>query len=375
MEQLPSAQEVLVHDIGHELAEILGSAELAGFGANGFVFRVPGERISSRLAESLLQLGEKAIPDTVAMKMLKVSEPGLADHEVSMQQTAWNILRDVSTNPKYASVARVYFSHTAHFGQADQQHLTELGFKVGSIADVISMDFIEGRDLREILAEQVMQRSEGAQPYQIQRTTDPDSDYRYEFLKKRGFSVHPSIADRIERTMKALHEGGLYHRDLHEGNIMISGDPTSSECGVHIIDFGAADVVGRPEYDSGAVDDMMVVRRIREHQRAAEGAPSEDETDWLDDVKRLHALANGHQVFELFRASFLSDREKALSGLRVIDERSLSRVAVQLLGLLDAKLLSVEDARSVITRLHDECRFVSVKRKLHWLRNYVSSIE
>jgi hypothetical protein len=50
-------------------------------------------------------------------------------------------------------------------------------------------------------------------------------------------------------------------------------------------------------------------------------------------------------------------------------------VAVQLLGLLDAKLLSVEDARSVITRLHDECRFVSVKRKLHWLRNYVSSIE
>lgn len=376
MEQRPRKPENLERSVDHELAEILGSAELAGFGANAFVFRVPGEKIPGRIAEDLKKLGEDVeIPDNVAMKMLKVYEAGTAAREVSMHQKAWNALRGEEKNPDYASIPRVYFSHTAHFDEEELEHLAELGFKVGSSADVILMDFIQGRDLKEILAEQVMQRSEGADPHQIQRTADSDSDYRYEYLKKRGFTVHPQIAERLERTTTLLQKNGVFHNDLHEANVIIDGDPTSPDARVFLIDFGRADTVPLREYGEKPVDDLMVVRRIRAHQPEQAGQPGEDETDWLADLERFRELALAHQLYEQFRKAFMENHEKAIAGLRAGDERTLSQTTIRILGALEDKLFSRVDAKEVIVRLKNECRVIPIKRKLDWLLRYLSQPE
>ena len=177
VEKFPGGPENLERSIDHELAEILGGAELAGFGANGFVFRVPGDKIPSRFADDLRALGERAeVPVDVAMKMLKVYEAGTAAREVAMHQRAWEAVREHADDPDYASVPRVYFAHTAHFTKTERQHLTELGFQVGASADVILMDFVPGRDLKEILAEQVMQpqqkMSVAARGVDLQRPLD-----------------------------------------------------------------------------------------------------------------------------------------------------------------------------------------------------------
>ncbi len=46
---------------------------------------------------------------------------------------------------------------------------------------------------------------------------------------------HDIFFEKLKQDLKKMHEDGLYHRDLHEGNVMIdeNGDPV-------IIDFGAA---------------------------------------------------------------------------------------------------------------------------------------
>ena len=375
MEKKPATSErgeTLERNLDHELADILSNAELAGQGGSAFVFRVSGDRIPERFVADLNEIGEVTeIPAGIAMKMLKVYTTGASDHELRMHQKAVSVLGDKAGNPEYASIPRVYFAHRAHFTEAERQELGSHGYRVGSTVDVILMDFVEGRDLKELLAEQVMQRSEGARPQEIQKTTDVDSDFRYVFLKKRGFTVHPVVADQLERTVRLLHAAGLYHRDLHEANVMIDGDPSSPDCRVHIIDFGSADTVSRHEYDKKPVDDLMLIRRIRGHQPEQAGQPGEDELDWLADIGRFRAMAQTHQLYTGFRTAFMQDPAKALDSLRVINERALSQTALQVLGALEDHLLSLDDAQEVVERLKNECRVIPVKRKLQWLLQYL----
>jgi hypothetical protein len=366
MENMPGTPENLERVVDHELAEILSAAELAGFGANGFVFRVPGGSIPTRFADDLRSLGEHAeVPADIAMKMLKVYEAGTAAHEVAMQQKAWEAMREHADDPAYASIPRVYFAHTAHFSEAEQQQLTTLGLTVGASADVILMDFVPGRDVREILAEQVMQRSEGATPAQIQRTTDPDSDFRYAFLKKRGYTLDLAIADRVEKTVRVLHDAGIFHNDLHEANIMHDGERT------YIVDFGSAGIGPRREHEDKGVDDLMVPRRIRAFQPEQPDRPSEDELDWRADAERLKRLARTHQFYQQFRAAFIKDHDAALSNLSVGDERTLSQVTVQLLGALQERLITPDDAATVLTRVRDASRNIPIRKKLDWFIRYV----
>jgi tRNA A-37 threonylcarbamoyl transferase component Bud32 len=365
----------LEREADHALAEILREAELAGFGGNAFVFRIAAGRIPVQLTEQLKSLGEDAkAPDEVAMKMLKVYEPGLASKELRMHRQAWEIMQEVKDDHSYAQIPEVYFVHTASFTAAEQQELNELGFKVGAQADIILMDYIPGRDLKEIMATAVMERSEGATPEQIQRTTDVDTDYAYAFLKKRGWSIHPSFGAKVEKTMKRLNANHLFHRDLHEANIMVDGNIESEDARAYIIDFGAADKTALREFDRKTIDDLMVVRRIFSHQPEKEGEISDDERDYREDLKRYHERARTHELYAKFRERFLHDPEKTMEELRIQDERTLSQSALLLIGAVSERLLTPLEATQAIDRLKAANKNIPLGKKMSWLANYIRDL-
>lgn len=64
---------------------------------------------------------------------------------------------------------------------------------------------------------------------------------------KRGFGSLPTwvtaehidlYCDEVKRALDVLHAAGLYHRDLHFGNLMFTQSPTETQNLGHIIDFG-----------------------------------------------------------------------------------------------------------------------------------------
>lgn len=61
----------------------------------------------------------------------------------------------------------------------------------------------------------------------------------YKHLKATGFRINPSLVSQIEKTAAAAKQAGLFHRDAHEGNIILTGDYLGEEAArAYVIDFG-----------------------------------------------------------------------------------------------------------------------------------------
>lgn len=104
----------------------------------------------------------------------------------------------------------------------------------------------------------------------------------------RGKGVIPdwfdvdAFCENLKSTLDSLHATGLYHRDLHEGNLMLSQDPNLDKEGKwgYIIDFGHS-AVGMDDdtaYKSerlGAVftfsDDYGIIEKVRKIIKAKKG--------------------------------------------------------------------------------------------------------
>ena len=151
------------------------------------------------------------------------------------------------------------------------------GRKHSGRADLIVMDFVKGEDLALILLREALYRcrpdidpddvkkmpiekmqeevslmlgfkmagGKGKTQFErdVEKNTveDENAATLYEYLNRNGYVLDQTIIDRLKRTIDTFHSAGVVHRDLHERNIMIEGDPQKvGENTVYIIDFGTA---------------------------------------------------------------------------------------------------------------------------------------
>ena len=85
--------------------------------------------------------------------------------------------------------------------------------------------------------------------------------------ERSGESIEPSVFDRLERTVDALHQRGVAVSDLHRGDILLTDDRT-----VFLIDFALAWTLGetpsrirRHVFSHLSRLDLIALARIRAH--------------------------------------------------------------------------------------------------------------
>ncbi|MEO5927622.1 MAG: phosphotransferase [Patescibacteria group bacterium] len=165
--------------------------------------------------------------------------------EMQLQERAYRILEDARV--KGLSVARV--------------PQPWVYIKTSKGEEILSMDRVPGKTLRRLMLERVVQNvpdKDILPGYRREMLKDAHDDDLEEmvlnrFLKagaKSTAEMHQALVSQagsppflstelalqIRNTLQTLNRNGLYHRDLHAKNIMISDDLTQA----YLIDFGRA---------------------------------------------------------------------------------------------------------------------------------------
>jgi len=284
-----------------ELSELIKSGgRKIKEGNNGIIIS-----LEEGLVRSFFKKQNLDVSDSVVSKILKIYRAGDAEREAGFQNDAYEIIEKAKLhNPdlKYADIPKMHLYQTLETGQIKDflDHECGLNGKVGEKIEVIIMDEMPGEDLatvmyREILNKVLADRRLRQNVADLENWSKEDFDnMSFENLmlhvgralkletptakdivdpmKMRGISQRnakkikkhigylPVLADifeRLKNTVKVLHENGLYHRDLHERNVMVSG--SGKDLKVSLIDFGSAAKIGgnTDPYEGKEADFML----------------------------------------------------------------------------------------------------------------------
>lgn len=300
--------EAIEETIDRLLIEVIESnARKANEGTKGIILKLEFGDFSEDLIEQLEKRGI-SIDNDQAVKLLKVYAKGEGEREYNIQRTAYKKLQEVRDLDRYARVPQPQLYRDIDLGEKTKEHIgkvTNYSF-MSSSAELFLMDFVEGDDIhahliREVarhhphtrdiadavddiplgqVRERVVQalgfevpggksRDEGERAFEEMKVFNSNMQKLYSFLKRAGVTVKPYIRKQIENSISHLHENGIVHRDLHERNIMVSGDPfergdESDNAQAYIIDFGESVQVEAGNVSSAYVDDEDDVRYVND---------------------------------------------------------------------------------------------------------------
>lgn len=258
-------------------ALIIHRARKVSEGNNGIILRLNLKEGISEEARTLERSGIKLETDQ-AIKLIKVYLPGTARHEFEIQKRAHELVAASPNRDELAEVPRPLCYRDLQIGTEAQEALQSLGLtRVGKRVEIIVMDFVPGEDLATILMRELLRRHPEAKHLKPEHISQlpfpelhaevarllgfvkpprltlesPDDLYRenaerfYQALTKFDITLHPSILKRIKKTTALFHNNGICHRDGHERNFMITGNPlhpaiggTSEGPRLFIIDYG-----------------------------------------------------------------------------------------------------------------------------------------
>lgn len=330
--------------------EFLVESRKVNEGNNGVILHFDVEAANPELKQLMKETGIE-FGNEKAVKVLKMYRGGEGKKEYEMQKAAFDVLdgdpeteaiiptplfyRDVQLNPELASKLR------------------EQGVSAGERVEVIMMDFVKGQDLAHVLTSEALVRAypakRGAKVYESaaelsHRTVDDilkelrpvldmrdpaasrhDADAKrrvveqenaakmYDFLAQDGFTLDPTILNRLKNTLDKLHRAGIVHGDAHERNFMIAGEysytpgvegSAGSENTVYLIDFGTAKTFSGNyeanlqeiyrEGESLRPQDEMVLRYLK---------PLTETPQERNERKRRESFVEVEKLLEAFRRS------------------------------------------------------------------------
>ena len=124
---------------------------------------------------------------------------------------------------------------------------------------MFAMDYIPGKNMGELLLAEMHRRHPKSPHFQgmgglsqlpysslaiaaeglfsVYGSKDTLMDRVFDFLKKDGFVLPSRVSMQISRAIAELNQQGLFHRDLHWGNIMVT-NWGEADAQAYIIDFG-----------------------------------------------------------------------------------------------------------------------------------------
>ncbi len=265
-----NGQQFTPESVDAILEDILRESEEVGHGQDGVIFKVDLRLLSRAHYELLVANGilVKKEEEEVAVKILKVYNPGTGDHEFRMQKQAREILRN---KENVAQIPDATVTRDQHIDKDMQDLMKSYGAHLNDRAEMVVMDYIDGKDLGVLMYEFVLRKIgyddthisslsqhqkeqivgqelgfeipnlKSANSHEELRsaraiTHNRNEEKLFKYLKKNGMKFDPAIFDKIDNAIKILNQNGIYHNDLHKGNVMVD---TAGE--VYIIDFGRSD--------------------------------------------------------------------------------------------------------------------------------------
>ncbi|PSO45618.1 MAG: hypothetical protein BRC25_01630 [Parcubacteria group bacterium SW_6_46_9] len=275
--------------------EIIENGRKDNEGNNGIILKIQFGDLSSELQEALKQEGVQ--PDDRAVKMLKVYKQGMGKQEFQMQEKARGIINEADKSPT-AKVPKPDLHKDVELTEKERELLAEMADWTSpeDRAEFLMMDYVEGDDLYTYMIKETAKRhpdlpnlsdmeeinkrrfkelekdvqqvlnfkipngdlrGEDEKRHQQERVFKDNEKVLYNTLKKKGAHVNREILDQVKNAIDALHEAGYAHRDLHERNIMIDGNPFESENGLQafMIDFDQMQAIEGDRVTPGDYED------------------------------------------------------------------------------------------------------------------------
>lgn len=253
---VPQQLETVPYEI--EIENLLeADVSVVNEGERGFIACVPAHTY-----HAFVDHNRSPESDTdVAFKMLKLGTEKSLLQEVTMHKKAQQIIAAASRAAgEIAQIPRLVFERAAiHPRGRLLAWCKKNGHRYDEKMLMFAMDFVPGNTLGEILLREVLIRHKDSmyrggahsvndlgyptlaaaaeQIFGVNQNKDLLIERACEFLKKDGFILPSRISRQISRTIALLNQEGLYHRDLHWGNIMVT-DWNSDTAQAFIIDFG-----------------------------------------------------------------------------------------------------------------------------------------
>lgn len=276
--------------------EILLKSKKINEGNNGVIGVVdldyfPPQAGQASNQEAEQKSGDKSSTDKthtkLATKILKIYQFGAGEQEFSMQKRVSDLINEANSD-EFIKVPQIYFYRQLEVNDNDsalQEKLEFDGIDLSSKkCDLMLMDLIPGEDLGTYLYKEIVKRADNRDLLNDQElidfreeikagNTQPDlarlnevvdlvvgltfGDQQADamtvtkieqanhlkiikFLQSKNFQLDKNKFDKIEKTLTYLHKNGIYHRDLHERNIMLTYDEAGEIADFYLVDFGSA---------------------------------------------------------------------------------------------------------------------------------------
>jgi len=245
-------------------------------GNNGIILKIEMGEVSRNFRSALSNQGLDIESDQAA-KMLKMYDKGAAKQEMEMQKKAKEIIDAETEGAMCANVPEPNLYQNVELTPEEKDQIQKrANYSImGNKAEFILMDFVEGEDLYTKLVKEVARRHSrtrdiadavdeepfgevekrvqqalnykvpggksrdaAEREFEKQKVFKDNAEKLYNFLKRKGVRVQEEVLTQVDNTIEALHDAGYIHRDLHERNIMVKGNPFQDEdLEPFIIDF------------------------------------------------------------------------------------------------------------------------------------------
>lgn len=277
---------------------IIHRSPVVGSGKDGIILKVDTTTLDESVIEQLRSEGIDLEQGDFAIKVIKIYRPGTAQKEYDLHTKAYNILSKIEDT---ANIPKPILIKKCHINSVDSHFLNKYGAVLEDEAEIIVMDFIDGKDIATIIYDYILEKnryddsminnldfdSKQEIVNNILQFTTPSNrvqgDFRdiismrdnvrklLDYLRSKNFSFDSAVLDQLKKSIEVLESNGIFHNDLHERNIMIdsNGKP-------YIIDFGKT-VTDRSDMAS---DDFAIIKRLESLKQRG------DSMDDIENFKR-----------------------------------------------------------------------------------------
>lgn len=366
-QQYSERETEVLEILDQKLLDYLHQAKIANSGHSGLIYRLEiGADLLEALGDEDSEIIDHIIGNPTALKLIKVSNPEIAQDEFAKQLLVWEAYDGLpeEEKSKHAAIPKPILYRTLHVDEDMMAHLNKQGAKLDKpVAAVVIMDWINGEDLQTLLYKKVLTKIHGpdylkGQTYKIGHLHDmvarelsfpipdgslPDGQWQdfnmrnkivMNFLGRKGETVPSSYVSQLKNTVALLNSRGLYHNDLHWRNVMVEhaqDGVISEDDKLFIIDFDTLSKV------SSGFDDRLTANLLEELNGRNVGAGAEN----LKLLQEILPYKSKITRWKHFQEIESAHRNQSLGG--VIEYLVNSAVDVQDMQLLCAGLWVLQD--------------------------------
>jgi hypothetical protein len=294
-------------------------------GRSALLFRIPKEELSPEEQGVMFDPGGDNNPEgSLSIKALKVLNLAGAREEFKALQEARKIINEKiqSSSTPILRIPRAMGFDEIEVDKETQDRLNANGASItnGKVG-IITMDWIEGKDLGAVLHEELLKRlPEGEDPYEGDLWDNPDFDDLFRALEKTDFVIPEEVLAQLKNGVNAWHEGGLYHNDLHPRNIIVK-DGRLENAQLWGIDFADAGHEKRNIEEAEGpfyLSDEKIIRSLSrltltpEMKRKAKDEAEKKE--WNDRITLLEQQPKAQEQYKSLKGALAGKNSNMLEG-------------------------------------------------------------